>query len=65
MKSIMQLTTFITGRKPTRHPTPQVAMPPIIVDVPQPKKPSMFNIPETRKKVLAVCNSDGIIIMIN
>jgi len=57
----MQLTILITGRNPIRHPAPQVAIPPITVVVPHPRKPSMFNIPETRKKVFAVCNSVGIV----
>ncbi len=47
-----------------RQPAPHVAIPPITVDVPHPRNHSMFNIPDTRKKVLAVCNSDGIVCLI-
>ncbi len=58
----MQLTIFITGKNPVRQqPIPQEKIPPIIVELPHPKNPIIFSIPETRKKVLAVCNSVGII----
>jgi hypothetical protein len=43
------------------HPRPQENAPPMTVEVPQPRNPSMLIIPETRKKVFAVCNSDGML----
>lgn len=59
MKSIIQLIIFNTGKHPKKHPIPHEAIPPTIVEVPQPRNPNMFNIPDIRKKVFAVCNSDG------
>ena len=57
----MQLTMFSTGRNPMKQPIPQVANPVIAVDVPQPRKPRMLIMADTRKNVFAVCNSEGIL----
>lgn len=60
MKSIMQLIILTTGMIPMRHPTPHVAIPPRIVEPPQPRNPSTLMIPDIKKNVFAVCSSVGI-----
>ena len=52
MKSITELTMFITGRNPRKQqPKPQDIIPPATVEVPHPRNPRIFIIADIRKKV--------------
>jgi hypothetical protein len=60
IKSMIQQTRLIMGTTPIRHPIPHVKSPPIIEVPDHPRSMSILTIPEMRKNVFDICNSDGI-----